>query len=392
MTKYKHADGLHILVLGTSNAVLLDGYTSDLSKHPDVANVDVRSMGASSCISFAFFAEKIDFTAYDICIIEAFINDNCWIGMNKIQPETVLTCVKQIAAACLQHDCLPLHLMLPSGWIEEPHPPYVDIALKLHDEANLPFLDGFSLIKAMVEAGAVKSWFFRDDNWHVSQAFCADIADIVVVAVTRLQDLPRPERGVFSVARQIVFIPAEKAALAAESRVSHHSSALLSGSSVDLPIGETLEFVLPQGLLVGAVCNHATTNAAVEFAANETRLASFVSSNFGHPKPVFTTRPLAKALTMADGRLRVTALADDAAIVERFADFDAQRNEATPLEQRVVSLVGFVVETDAPLEAKQRFAAPVDLSQWIAMHRKNAWIEASRATLPDPTGAVAVNG
>ena len=65
---------MNILILGTSNSILKNGYVSGLKRALPNASWTSLSSGASPGIQFSKYA-KMDFTSYDLVVLDSVPND-----------------------------------------------------------------------------------------------------------------------------------------------------------------------------------------------------------------------------------------------------------------------------------------------------------------------------
>lgn len=108
----KPPQNLRVAVVGTSNAVLRDGYVPGLMSAPSLATVRRHCLGGSPSILLPMIAEEMNPSDYDVCIIDTCINDDVHFNAKCLTVldayEHLLSFMRPLARA----GCMPLLLAL----------------------------------------------------------------------------------------------------------------------------------------------------------------------------------------------------------------------------------------------------------------------------------------
>ena len=100
-------------VLGTSNSLQKDGYTSHLVRENGISDLLNRSLGVSTSHLCALYATPSTFVGRNGCILDFAVNEEVFErSLPSVTPD-MSNALKFAVAQALEAGCLPVALLLP---------------------------------------------------------------------------------------------------------------------------------------------------------------------------------------------------------------------------------------------------------------------------------------
>lgn len=160
-------DRLNVALVGTSNSLMRNGFSTGLSQNLNVLKFENLSLGSSTGLHFFKSAEKIDWSQFDYCLLEFSVNEDHMLKQKAISAEVIEGYVVSISKRCLDAGCLPVVVIFPSRRSTVAGSPSRECYLNIAKKLNLPFFDGYlALEEICAEFQWERDGFFKDTS-HV---------------------------------------------------------------------------------------------------------------------------------------------------------------------------------------------------------------------------------
>jgi hypothetical protein len=183
-----------LCLLGTSNGVIKNGYSSYFSVSENVKGFDNYSIGACTS-SFVFYnLSKINVQNYDFCILDLCVNDGLWMKANHVDPNHWVDVITEACCRILSSGCLPIILILPTPGLMSYSDNIVRLIKRVCSDLNIPFFDCYEIIKRIQEvrigAGGSDSDFMNlfKDSIHIRDDFGVEISKLVDSCLVRIKN------------------------------------------------------------------------------------------------------------------------------------------------------------------------------------------------------------
>jgi hypothetical protein len=309
---------MRVVVIGTSNAILKDGYFYGLSDHRSVAAASNFSIGASTSVSLPMWMKRADFSDFDFVILDFALNEEVWARAGATTPRQIEDCVLGFIGSLGADGPTPVIAVLPSLTAHGDAMPIRDLYRRIAEDFGYPLFDGYEFLASLGHRLAIEpdGAFMDADHMlrHVGYAFGRTIAG----ALSAL----RPARQRMAPAAvdmgRYRYVEAREFALA-EAEIVPRRTSLLAAEAVRLRGESVMSVALDaEAEVVGIGLNLAQSNARLEIASD--RHTSVYKPNPKHfsgdgARLVYSILPL-KALPGRDFRLRIAPGQPDSAAAE----------------------------------------------------------------------------
>lgn len=182
-----------LCLLGTSNGVIKNGYSSYFSVSENVKIFDNYSIGACTS-SFVFYnLSKVNVQNYDFCILDLCVNDGLWMKADHVDPNHWLDVITEACCRILSSGCLPIILILPTPGLMSYSNNIVRLIKRVCNDLNIPFFDCYEIIKRIQEvradAGGGDSDFLNlfKDSIHIRDDFGVEISKLVDSCLVKIK-------------------------------------------------------------------------------------------------------------------------------------------------------------------------------------------------------------
>lgn len=142
-------DGYSLCLLGTSNGVIKNGYSSYFSSSSNVKCFDNFSIGACTS-SFVFYnLAKINMANYDFCILDLCVNDGLWMKAKHVDPQHWIDILAEVCCRILSSGCVPVILVLPTPDLISDSGKITALLRELCMELRIPYFDCYELMEKL---------------------------------------------------------------------------------------------------------------------------------------------------------------------------------------------------------------------------------------------------
>lgn len=330
---------MKLCILGTSNAVLDNGYPHHLRHHKAIQLLESYSIGMSSSHAFAYWKCQIDFSRFDYCIVDYCVNDTTFFDSRFQSCDHVESCLSECITHLLSKGCIPLLFILPLrvSYNED----ILGIYIRLAHRYGIPYFDGYAYLRRCLSKGIDTDTLFEDGfhlHRHISGELAAALVDFALkdsAAVATNTCIVTMTENVFRQAN-LCFGP--------KWTISRRGSSLISTDLLDLHAGDTLDVVVDAtSELVGIMFDVANTKSVLNASGENNILIDLTSFYFtGHrQKLILAMWPLPVAIKPLNGFIRLNVRD------EKFCDVSLRHNMNE--EQRnapaMLGLCGLVFRT-----------------------------------------------
>lgn len=176
---------MRLALVGTSNSVLKEGFSTALASSSLVSALGNFSIGASSSVHVVKSTSGVDFSVYDFCLFDFAVNEDVLLRNGATSPDQVRHNLDYLVTRCLQAGCLPVIVVFPKpikAEVSESRDFYLEYARSLH----LPCFDGYEALEYLGEKhGLTLDQLFLDKT-HVKPWVARFFADTILESLQRL--------------------------------------------------------------------------------------------------------------------------------------------------------------------------------------------------------------
>ena len=248
---------LRICVIGTSNAILKDGYITAIQAHPNVERLDNFSLGGSCSQAFAYHKRIIDFSKYDICLLDFCVNDTTMYSSGLQSAQDVEPVIAEAICTVRQSGCLPVLFMLPLRYLANGTIPkiYRDIAQKY----RLSCFDGYEAIQMLLERDpSINRGSLFEDDFHINRWIARELALWLVDAVLSLTPIETTDSYIYTTPRHEYLDVIS--CFGSGFDISQRSTSLLTEDLRDMFSGEAHDIYLDNSAeIIGLIFDSANT-------------------------------------------------------------------------------------------------------------------------------------
>ncbi len=263
------SDVIRLGVLGTSNSVMVQGYTAFLRKDPAVALVCNLSLGAShpTVVPYRWSDEEI--ARCDVLILDLNVNEQFGLESRAYSLGFTEQALRHSLAKCADLGVVPLISIMPEGMSYAPGNPFAFQCranwLELCRRYGVPFFDGYQMVEDLAAATGQPAAAFLKDPLHLDTRLLGFFATCLRFSATFLL----PSLNVQLIPTEVsrgAYIPAVTARSETEQQAVR-STALLSETVWLLRPGQPIMLPVPPGTQVaGLVLNVRGSNAALRLS------------------------------------------------------------------------------------------------------------------------------
>ncbi len=158
---------LDLCLIGTSNGVFESGYVQALRSSSGLRTLSKHCLGFSSSALFAMMERTLDFSQFDICVLDFAPNDAAELEAKGTSAELIRDMLSYAVRRVLQGECLPALFVLPIlSQTQTQGAEIVSIYQEVAEAYKIPLFDGYRYLASVLRGGASFSEQFRD-NMHV---------------------------------------------------------------------------------------------------------------------------------------------------------------------------------------------------------------------------------
>ena len=371
-------------ILGTSNSIIVDGYTAALQADPDIRLLGNFSLGASHPTVVPYCWTDEVFRACDCVVFDLNVNEQFGIENLSYDPAMTEQLLRSILLRCGELDLVPLILILPETMSYNPAAgrPFASRRnwLDLCRRYGVPFLDGYRMLDEIAASTGADPRSLFKDQFHVDVRMSSFIATCLSAAATTLLPGLRRELRTANVSRWS-YIPGSAALAHANGTVERQSS-IVTETFIVLRPGQPVDIPLPPGtVIIGLVFNLRGSNAALRISGLTITTKNLCTPVFNAEQSLWVIScALLSPVTAGEQGIRLECvLHDDASVLEA-----NDQGNAPPCREHamaVVELAGLIATS--PFERVSIAAySGGDLDLWRAV---KARFPALAPPAPPPT-------
>ncbi|MFD2845400.1 SGNH/GDSL hydrolase family protein [Paracoccus cavernae] len=324
---------MRLLVFGTSNSILKNGYVDALRNHPDVSRLERIGPGGSTSVMLPYVGADVIFSEYDYVVLDASVNDGAFLEWGLLRPDEIRENLLWVCKAALRAGCVPVFLCMPNRLHLDVGDQALGVYRAVADAVGLALVDGYAFVRATAETDGVPAADLFKDDLHLLPEVSARLAPRIIAAC-------RPATGASAAAAALGPAVRFRLIRAADLDlpISKRSTSLMEVDGVKIVVGQKLALQLNEGeQLCGAAYNAGHSFGSLIVAGNTKVAVNVRSHYFRKHDLVATVRQVSPAVAPQDG------------VVEVFL----QKAEDVTAE-----LLGFVVRCEGGDQAKDPSAVP----------------------------------
>jgi hypothetical protein len=341
-------------VIGTSNSVFSDGYTSILREvFPEVIN---RSIGFSSSHVLTYRKDEVDFGRHDVCIIECACNDGSLFLAGFTSETLIEQSLEDLLDKLEPTGCLPFVLILPITYLYPSGGLVRATYRKFCERHGLPYLDVYELFARQVAHWDKASIFL--DPMHIHRSLARAVGSLIASSLPDIAALARVNRVSRKSGVSQRYLPIA-ATIADQTTLHERSTSLDRAKVLDLGNGASLEVPVRDNEEVVALVCDLYNSAAYLTVSGRTIFTACLRTDYfkGDGVGLVTSIiPVPTPVSAQDGLIRLhTSPSAEAQLSFVAKDYVAERGGA--------SVIGLILRRPvADLAAKAVFEHAFNLS------------------------------
>lgn len=305
---------MRIVVTGTSNSLMTSGYTNPFATDRRVAVFANHSLGASGTVTVGFHLPAIDFSAYDLCIVEYCVNEEVLLSMKQTSLTETIGNMRAVVDRAARAGCRCLFLVLPSrNRFHFPRPFQTWLRTEMRT-LGIPVFDTYALLQRVMNERSVAMPDFFLDRVHLKRNVARTIGRFLIrIAATILAEpkpglVEDPSRRV----RPIDLVAAADLVPGGGARRASKRSRLVSSDFVEMPVGSSVSFADPRGgEVTGVVFDAGASRGRLTVDDGSVLFATRDEPGAGRDgKLTLVCHPVATPLAYPPGGLTVTHTGD----------------------------------------------------------------------------------
>jgi len=363
---------MHILILGTSNSILQNGWATGLQRALPDAKIDNWSAGASPGIQFAEILSH-DLDVYDVVIFDSLPNDeeydanpHWWGTLGYSSPEFVDEIFYQILSTIACHCPLIILGITSKDYMSSPSNTFLR-RKNLADRLGCPFLD----VRALLEyhqcaRGLSADDLYEDHPAHPKREIAHQIGFFLGNDL-QANPVSPPLYSATDFSQEFTTI---NTFVSPHSSKRHYRNSRMDVDATIIPAGDKIQ-LNGQGLLIGLSLNAKHTNCALRFGVDgDLKLSLYYHTNFDKDK-------LQKIFLPIPNGIQATDLYVVSAIVDGCAAILSSQKPDTSIDQHL-SLISVTFWSGWGRTAKRSGGDMVAVSGLNdrMMHKYRNWIAA----------------
>lgn len=297
---------MRVCLVGTSNAILRDGYASAIASDPNIASFRRYSIGGCPSIIIPYFLHDVDFADFDLVIFETAINDQNYLRNKAILTTQVREFVEWGVSKASRSGCRVALLPMPfqNGFDEETQS--AQIYEKIAHSTGSLFYDGFAFTrrKAAELKLTVDELFL--DALHLKRELAFELGQDLVARL-------RHREGVSSAGDAIPEYYTIDVSKYSGDGVIDRSSSLMDCAFARLEPGASIDIDIPEGdEIVGISLNAAVTRGRVRIEGDTILIKNLSSpfSSLGKPLQLMVV-PITTHVGSRNGSVRLSMAQED---------------------------------------------------------------------------------
>jgi hypothetical protein len=266
-----------VVLSGTSNSILTQGFSSAVAEDPRIASFANHSLGASGTVAVGYHLRDIDFSKYDVCLIEYCVNEEVFLLLGETTLAETIDNMCNLVDRAARAGCRAFFVVMPSRnrfRFRRPFQDWLETVMRAH---GVPVIDTYSILMRAVEAHRLQIPQLFLDPVHLKRAVAVVLGRFIADEVVRIAAEPIPILAVDAALthRPVEYIPASALRLGGGAKLIERQSRLVSAELAEIPAGATVAWSDTRGgEICGIVYDQTGSHGRLEDAATGTILHS----------------------------------------------------------------------------------------------------------------------
>ena len=240
---------LHVALTGTSNSILVDGFSAGIRTHPRVGLFQNKSIGASGTIAIAAHLRDLQLTNYQYLFIDYCVNETYFVHFGIEKLENVYRQMAALIDHAARQGCLPVIVYLPVFPAAGKVTPVPVMLEKEFVSRGVPMFNAQSMVESFARSRGLDVRELFLDEAHLRKPLAREIGRCLVDLLERTR-----QAGAIDVTAQrtdatyggIGYIPAD-ALVTNGTATIERSNNLLRVRLLPVKPGETITIPSPAG-------------------------------------------------------------------------------------------------------------------------------------------------
>lgn len=349
---------------------MANGYTYALTQSSKVVSVENFSMGGSISLLASVTAKGVDFSKFDVCLLDFAVNEVLFMGRG-ISAEDLYAYERAVAGAVLAAGCLPVILVFPRQYMGQGRKIVLEHHLRLAQELNLPYFDAITYLEDFTATKGIDRATIFKDGGHLARWFAIALGHQLAEGLERL--LRDPVEFIDYAGAYNLYRSVRVAGLMDKSTRVYRRNSLFQFVFGRLQSGDKLRVEIPDGCSVcGIWANFGSTAGIIRLNGRSEALIDLRNGYQCHGRSPFTVLtlglPTAAQVQEADGAVTVEVVPlEEIPAAEARHIYKIEAWSSEPPDLGVAELGGLIVK-DGRTKAINRVPARhfhVDLARII---------------------------
>ena len=235
---------LKIALTGTSNSLLTQGFASAISSDPRVAEFGNYSLGASGTVAVGYHLPAIDFSKYNVCIVDYCVNEEVFLLMGETSIQDTINNMLNLIDTAAKAGCRCMFVVFPSKNRFDRKLPFQQWLTMTLAIRGIPVVDCYKILKTVVDGGTVEASQLFLDNVHLKRGVARVLGKHVVGLAEGILKSPvaaRIEDDTLT-HQEVAYVPAASLKVSRHARLRERSSRLLTVQVVEAKAGSTFGY------------------------------------------------------------------------------------------------------------------------------------------------------
>ncbi len=171
---------MRVLVIGTSNSIFKGGYVDSLRQSPDVTSLVRTGPGGSTSIIIPYFGLDIDFSLFDMVVIDTSINDGAFASWGKLSSIDIMNNLEWLCCTAINSGCFPCFVLMPNKKFLGQQDPSFESYFRIAQKYKAGLVNGYKFAFDYAESNSVDVGTLFIDDLHLRVEISALLAPAIL--------------------------------------------------------------------------------------------------------------------------------------------------------------------------------------------------------------------
>lgn len=170
---------MRIFLTGTSNSILVNGFRKAFESDSRISKFTNNSFGASGSVAIGQHVGDVDFSEYDFCLIDYFVNQEVFLLKGEARLSDAVEDFLFLVDKCSRSGCQPIVVVFPTSTRFNFRRPYQDAVLSALSKLGVPYFDVYDLINTRLSEQKFPVSSFFLDQMHLKREIALRIGQFL---------------------------------------------------------------------------------------------------------------------------------------------------------------------------------------------------------------------